>query len=610
MNTELISSASWCRIAIMLTVVCFVLLPAQTIYAQLTDLDIDELRARGVDDGWTFTIGENPATQYALEDLCGFEAPPDWEKMATMDMSLGNKDLPSRFDWRDSSGVTPVKDQGGCGSCWAFATLGMMECAIKIKTGETVDLSEQWMVSCNTDGWGCDGGFVASDYLKWKTDACGQLGLVQEHHYPYAAADLPCFCPYPRELDYLIEGWSYVGGGTEAIKQAIVDFGPIYVSIFASSALQGYTGGIFNNCQASATDHAVVLVGWDDSQGTSGVWFLRNSWGTGWGEEGGYCRIEYGCNNVGSNANYIRFFPLIVTADNSFGPTPLMVDFEADVPGKNILSCTWQFGDGDQSPDVAPTHEYDDPGYYDIDLLVVTDGGMYVEQCEGMVSAFADTLRFSQTAFDASNKARIDVTLHNYLPIKQIDLPFTWDGPLNLRFDSMSTSGCRTEYFDLTVIESYVPMWKSAAVHLDAGAQPFLLPGDGDVVSLYFTNLSPSSSGGNEIRLTSYAAYEPIMITYAGEYLPEETPGMVFVSCCENTVGDANGIGGNEPTVSDIGTIVDFLFITGSPLSCPAEADANQSGGLLPVGTDISVSDISILVDYLFITGTPLKDCF
>jgi hypothetical protein len=81
--------------------------------------------------------------------------------------------------------------------------------------------------------------------------------------------------------------------------------------------------------------------------------------------------------------------------------------------------------------------------------------------------------------------------------------------------------------------------------------------------------------------------------------------------CCLGRVGDANGLGGDEPTISDVSTMVDMLFISEQTVACLAEADINQSGGADPTPEDITISDISILVDYLFITGEDLglNDC-
>ncbi|MCX7766677.1 MAG: hypothetical protein N2246_08260, partial [Candidatus Sumerlaeia bacterium] len=298
-------------------------------FGQLTSADIEALKARGLAEGWTFTVGENSATKRPLSQLCGLVEPANWRATARFDPCQPKSTLPATFDWRTLDGVTPIKDQGNCGSCWAFATVGALECNIKIKDHIETDLSEQWLVSCNTNGWGCNGGWWAHDYHQWKADPCGDSGAVPEYAFPYAAADLPCNCPYPHE--YWIQSWAYIGSDSgvppvEAIKQAIMDYGPVCVAVYAGPAFQAYTGGIFNACEIGEVNHAVMLVGWDDNQGPNGVWFLRNSWGTEWGE-GGYMRITYNnCNLVGYAACYVNYEasdPLQVTplaGFNSKGP--------------------------------------------------------------------------------------------------------------------------------------------------------------------------------------------------------------------------------------------------------------------------------------------------
>ncbi|MBN2226678.1 MAG: hypothetical protein JW763_04885 [candidate division Zixibacteria bacterium] len=296
-------------------------------YAQLTSDDIADLQKEAVDEGWTFTIRENSATQYSLEQLCGLKIPDNWRELAPFDECAPKRDLPSSFDWRTEVGGLPVvKQQGGCGSCWAFATVGPLECNIKIKDGMIVDLSEQWLVNCNTDGWDCTGGWYAHDYHQFKTDACGGTGAVFEDDCPYVAYLGSCNCPYTHH--YVIESWAYVGSQygiptVDAMKQAIMDHGPLSVGVHANSALQAYGGGIFNGCDENGElNHAVTLVGWDDSQGTEGVWFVRNSWGTGWGEDGGYGRLEYGCSSIGYAAAYIVYA----------GADPLYFEYPSGIP--------------------------------------------------------------------------------------------------------------------------------------------------------------------------------------------------------------------------------------------------------------------------------------
>ena len=293
-----------------MAVFSLLLMTAQISLAEgLSSADIDSLRRQGEIEGWTFTVGENPATEYSLDELCGMKAPENWEAGARFDPCTPTRDLPEAFSWCDSGGCTPVKNQSSCGSCWAFSTVGPLECNIKLKDNVTADLSEQWLVSCNSSGYGCGGGWWAHDYHQWKTDPCGGTGAVLEEFFPYAASDLPCNCPYPHR--YLIDGWAYIGSPygvppVSSIKQAILDYGPVSVTVYVNYAFQAYTGGIFDGCETAAINHGVVLVGWDDNQGTAGVWIMRNSWSSGWGE-GGYMRIPYDCSNIGYAACYVEY---------------------------------------------------------------------------------------------------------------------------------------------------------------------------------------------------------------------------------------------------------------------------------------------------------------
>jgi inhibitor of cysteine peptidase len=236
---------------------------------------------------------------------------------------ISTADLPAEHNWCALGGCTPVKNQGNCGSCWAFATVGVVESLIRIGDGVERDLSEQYLVSCNTHGWSCDGGGRAFAYFidripPGEPDA----GAVYESEYPYTSGSTgsagACTGQPHNHYEKLVS-WNQSSSLVAAIKQAIYDYGPVYVSVCAGPAFSSYSGGVFSTHETdyclthygSPTNHGVVLVGWDDTQGTSGVWYLRNSWGTGWGESlagapagKGYMRVEYGTSNVGRWPTY------------------------------------------------------------------------------------------------------------------------------------------------------------------------------------------------------------------------------------------------------------------------------------------------------------------
>lgn len=254
-------------------------------------------------NGYTFTIGPNPAMQYDLGQLCGLNHNLKRQHLYAVAVQPHDlsalKELPLSY-----IGYYPsIKDQGNCGSCWAFAAIAQFETAILKKDGDKVDLSEQYLVSCNPWGWGCNGG-------NWPNDMFVESGAMMESCFPYVAADVPCkdSCGYPYKAD----GWAFVNPDPKVsvpteneIKQAIYTYGGVQVGVYADRWFQLYTGGVFNRCQKKVkfTNHAVQLVGWDD---TKGAWLLKNSWGEGWGKNG-FMWIKYNCNKVGDEANYVIY---------------------------------------------------------------------------------------------------------------------------------------------------------------------------------------------------------------------------------------------------------------------------------------------------------------
>jgi len=233
------------------------------------------------------------------------------DRPASLDLQAA-QDLPPAFNWCDLGGCTPVKDQGQCGSCWAFATVGPLELNVLIREGLEEDISEQYLVSCNTEQWGCRGGWWAHDYHAWEVPPGEEgAGGVREASFPYSARDESCAPPHPHE--YQIQSWRFVGeewgiAPDVDIKRAIYEHGPVATSVCVNSAFQSYTSGVFGGPGCTLVNHGVVLVGWDDDQGDAGVWYVRNSWGPGWGEAG-YMRIAYGVSNVGFGANYVTYVP-------------------------------------------------------------------------------------------------------------------------------------------------------------------------------------------------------------------------------------------------------------------------------------------------------------
>jgi len=190
-------------------------------------------------------------------------------------------------DWRTKGAVTPVKDQGQCGSCWAFSATEAIESYSFLKTGKLVQLSPQQITSCDKVDGGCNGGwpYRAYDYVK------GAGGMETSADYPYTSGGGQTgtckFIASKVVAGTKPSGYTNIAKSEDQLKIALNN-GPAYVCV-AADAFQTYRGGILKSCPGQI-DHCVQAVGYDD---TNNYWIVRNSWATSWGEQG-YIRIAIG----------------------------------------------------------------------------------------------------------------------------------------------------------------------------------------------------------------------------------------------------------------------------------------------------------------------------
>ena len=234
----------------------------------------------------TFTVGHNQFSTWTDEEfkrLLGYKGPQEFY-VQTKHQNLTSVGRPDSMDWRERGAVNPVKNQGNCGSCWAFSATAAIEGAHFIATGQLLSLSEQELVDCSKTNYGCNGGWpsVAMQYFT-------KAGQATEDQYPYTARDGVCQTTIRGTVN--VRGVTTVQAGqSEALMNAIAQQ-PVAVTVQADRApFRGYTGGIVNTADCgTALNHAVAAVGYGNDNGQQ-YYLVRNSWGAGWGDQG-YIKI-------------------------------------------------------------------------------------------------------------------------------------------------------------------------------------------------------------------------------------------------------------------------------------------------------------------------------
>jgi len=223
---------------------------------------------------------------------------------------LSRAAVPASYSAVTAGLVTPVKSQGNCGSCAAFATMALVETCFAKNIGgasKTGDYSEQHFVDC---GYGYNGmingcnGAAPHGYAAWL--AAKKPDMASEAAYPYKQALGTC----PSSYTKFFQGASITGGywtqqgGEDLLKKLVAEHGAVMTGVAAAGPFSAYKGGIFAGCTSSSPDHAVVVVGYGTENGVD-YWLVKNSWGSGWGEKG-YIRVKRGVSMCGIGGTIVH----------------------------------------------------------------------------------------------------------------------------------------------------------------------------------------------------------------------------------------------------------------------------------------------------------------
>ncbi|KAG6489015.1 hypothetical protein ZIOFF_050273 [Zingiber officinale] len=259
--------------------------------------NVDYVAAANNNASRMYKLGLNQFADLTNDEFMALRAGsrPNGANTAAASRSFGSDgnasaSVPAAVDWRSKGAVTPIKDQGECACCWAFAAAAATEAIIQLRTGKLISLSVQELVDCDVTGKnnGCDGGTIdgAFDFIVRRG------GLTTEANYPYTASNGNCNPSLAEKPTAGIRAYVRVPNIGESSLTAAVARQPVAVAVDAGGLdFQFYSSGIFTGECGTELNHGVIVVGYGRTKGGNKYWIIKNSWGVSWGEKG-YLRLQ------------------------------------------------------------------------------------------------------------------------------------------------------------------------------------------------------------------------------------------------------------------------------------------------------------------------------
>jgi C1A family cysteine protease len=335
---------------------------------QIFMANIDWIQAEN-SKGHSYTVGVTQFADLTADEFkkhyYGYNPALRKSSLESAPWQMPNISIPESIDWVQKGGVTPVKNQAQCGSCWAFSTTGAVEGAYFVASGKLVSLSEEDLVSCDTVDNGCGGGAMDNGF-----DFAKNYGICREADDPYTSGQgNRGICNGKCKAAVTVTSHVDVPPKDEEALKAAVAMQPVSVAIEADQKVfQLYTGGVLNNVACGTKlDHGVLVVGYGTENGHD-FWKVKNSWGETWGEQG-FIRIARGSNMCG------------IAMDPSY---PTGAKAAGDMPKPPVPSPTPA-----PAPTPAGTSHYEDPkGGCQADEKAISiqgiDGSLCSPECNGM----------------------------------------------------------------------------------------------------------------------------------------------------------------------------------------------------------------------------------